>query len=95
MTPNDHDQVRRAIEACRNAGLPVIDPQDCTCGLSGRLVVLAGPDGLRVVWPYEQRCPIHGSRAREGSSWSREFAPLARAPRPVRDVWTARKASGR
>jgi len=67
MTPDDHDQVRRAIEACRNAGLPVIGPQDCTCGLSGRLVVLAGPDGLRVVWPYEQRCPIHDSRAREES----------------------------
>jgi hypothetical protein len=34
-------------------------------GATGR--VLAGPDGLRVVWPYEQCCPIHGSRAREGS----------------------------
>jgi hypothetical protein len=59
------DRGKRAIKACREAGFPVIDPEDCTCGLSGRLVVLAGPDGLRIVWPYEQRCPIHGARDRE------------------------------
>jgi hypothetical protein len=61
------DQVKRAIHACRHAGLPVIDPADCACGLRGRLVVLIRPDGLRVLWPYEQRCPIHGLPDSEGS----------------------------
>jgi hypothetical protein len=59
MTGGDEHQVRRAIRACRSAGLPVTEPGDCTCGLSGHLVVLARPDGLRVQWPAEQRCPIH------------------------------------
>ena len=27
------EPVTRAIEACRAAGLPVVDPHDCTCGL--------------------------------------------------------------
>lgn len=66
----------RAIKACREAGFPVINPEDCTCGLAGRLVVLAGPDGLRIVWPYEQRCPIHDARDRDRPQ------PVTRAPRP-------------
>jgi len=49
-----------AIQACRDAGLPVIDRESCTCGLRGRLVVLAREDGLRVVCPYDQPCPVHG-----------------------------------
>jgi hypothetical protein len=40
---------RRAIEACRRAGLPVVNPGDCTCRLAGRLVVLARAAGLEVV----------------------------------------------
>ena len=39
------DQLNRTIDACRRAGLPVVDERDCTCGLRGRLVVLARPDG--------------------------------------------------
>ena len=66
MTRTDQHQTKRAIQACRAAGLPVIDPSDCTCGLDGRLVVLALPDGLRVVWPYDRRCPLHRPRRREG-----------------------------
>ena len=54
------DQPTRAIRACHHAGLPVVNPGDCTCALRGRLVVLAWPGGLRVVWPYEERCRIHG-----------------------------------
>ena len=79
MTGSEHSQVRRAIQACRYAGLPVVHPDDCTCSLSGRLVVLARPDGLKVVWPYEQRCPIHGPRDRDDTD---RCAPLARARRP-------------
>lgn len=95
MTRNDQDQVRRAIQACRCAGLPVVNPDDCTCGLSGQLVVLTGPDGLRLVWPYEQRCPIHSPRDREGSqpvTGVRATRPRARA---AGEVWAQRKASGR
>jgi len=87
MTRNDHDQVGRAIEACRTAGRPVLDPQDCTCGLSGRLVVLAGPQGLRLVWPYEHPCPIHGPRARERSEpVTGVHATRRRVPDPVRKL---------
>ena len=66
MTRTDQYQAKRAIQAYRAAGLPVVDPRDCTCGLPGRLVVLARPDGLRVVWPYDRRCPLHGTGDREG-----------------------------
>jgi hypothetical protein len=54
------DPVKRAIEACRAAGLPVVESDECTCNLPGRLVVLAHAHGLQVVWPYDRRCPIHG-----------------------------------
>ena len=89
------DRGKRAIKACREAGVPVIDPEGCTCGLSGRLVVLAGPDGLRIVWPYEQRCPIHGARDRD------RLQPVTRAragrspSQAATDTWTHGKASGR
>jgi hypothetical protein len=52
------DQLGRTIEACRRAGLPVIDDTDCTCRLRGQLVVLARLHALRLVWPYNERCPI-------------------------------------
>jgi hypothetical protein len=64
MTGDQHQQ-RRTIQACRRAGLPVVDDGDCTCGLRGRLVVMiARSGGLEVVWPYDRRCPIHGRRDR-------------------------------
>ena len=56
---------KRTIDACRHAGLPVIEAKQCTCSLRGRLVVLDGPDGLRVLWPYDGRCLVHGPRDRE------------------------------
>jgi hypothetical protein len=61
------DQARRAIRACQHAGLRVVNLGDCTCALRGRLVVLALPHGLRVVWPYEEPCPIHGVLDHAGS----------------------------
>jgi hypothetical protein len=54
MTPHN-----RTIDACRGAGLPVVDEHDCTCGLDGRLVVVARAAGLDLIWPYDRRCPIH------------------------------------
>jgi len=54
-------EVSRTIAACRRAGLAVVDEGDCTCRLRGQLVVLARAGGLQVVWPYDQRCPIHGA----------------------------------
>jgi hypothetical protein len=85
------DGVGRAIQACRRAGLPVIDPEDCTCSLRGRLVVLAEHDGLRVVWPYDQDCPIHRRRELEQPVLIGSWAARARA---ASDAWT-RKASSR
>jgi hypothetical protein len=60
------DQLKRTIEACRRAGLPVIDDTQCTCKLHGRLVVLASLDGLRFLWPYDGRCPVHDPPDSEG-----------------------------
>jgi hypothetical protein len=54
--------LNRTIDACRGAGLAVVDERDCTCGLRGRLVVLARAAGLEVIWPYDRRCPTHGLR---------------------------------
>jgi hypothetical protein len=72
------DPLNRTIDACRRAGLPVLEDKQCTCGLRGRLVVLATPDGLRVLWPYDGRCPAHTPRDREGPR------PAGRPPgRPV------------
>ena len=42
------DDAKRAIRACQHAGLPIVNPEDCTCALRGRLVVVAGPDGLEL-----------------------------------------------
>ena len=88
------DRVTRAIKACREAGFPVIDPEDCTCGLSGRLVVLAGPDGLRIVWPYEQRCPIHGARDRERPQPVTRLRAGRSRSQPATQAWRRSKASG-
>ena len=89
------DRGKRAIQACREAGFPVIDPEDCTCGLSGRLVVLAGPDGLRIVWPYEQRCPIHGARDRERPQPVTRVRAGRSRSQAATETWTQGKASGR
>jgi hypothetical protein len=53
----DAGRPNRAIRACRAAGLPVVDEQGCTCLLSGKMVVLAGSNRLRVSWPYAG-CPL-------------------------------------
>jgi hypothetical protein len=76
------NQVHRTTDACRDAGLPVVDECDCTCGLRGQLVVVTRPGGLEVIWPYHQRCPIHAPRdpdvarqaARPRRRWSRLWA---------------------
>jgi len=51
---------RHAIKACREAGVPVVDTHDCSCDLNGQLVVVVQPDGLRVGWPYDEPCAVHG-----------------------------------
>ena len=89
------DRGKRAIQACREAGLPVIDPEDCTCGLSGRLVVLAGPDGLRIMWPYEQRCPIHGARDRDRPQPVTRARARRSRSQAATETWTHGEASGR
>jgi hypothetical protein len=89
------DRGKRAIQACREAGFPVIDPEDCTCGLSGRLVVLAGPDGLRIVWPFEQRCPMHGARDRERLQPVTRVRARRSRSQAATETWTQGKASGR
>ena len=74
--------VTRAIDACRRAGLPIIKGNECTCSLRGRLVVLDGPEGLRVLWPYDGRCLVHGPRDREGLGQPISSGKGDRAPRP-------------
>jgi hypothetical protein len=80
----------RAIEACRAAGLPVIDETDCTCRLRGRLVVVARSGGLQIVWPYDRRCPAHGRGDREGP-WPRQRRSRSQATR----AWAMPKAGAR
>jgi hypothetical protein len=62
------DEPNRAIEACRAAGLPVVDETDCTCSLRDRLVVVARSGGLQIVWPYDRRCPVHGPPGPRGTA---------------------------
>ena len=95
MTARDQRHARRTIEACRHAGLSVVHPDDCTCSLAGRLVVLAGPEGLRLEWPYDQRCPIHSPLEVRDRSPAREFAPIARPHRGGCEAWTRQKARNR
>ncbi|MGA2010258.1 MAG: hypothetical protein ABSH51_06955 [Solirubrobacteraceae bacterium] len=57
------DRLSPTILACRRAGLPVIGEHDCTCHLAGQLIVFAGPDGLRIFWPCDVRCPVHVAAA--------------------------------
>lgn len=93
MRGKDQDRISRAIQACRQAGLPVVDPDGCTCGLRGQLVVLARLDGLRVEWPYEKRCPLHTSQRRDADqpiNHGRSDRPRSEA---AREAWTRRKAS--
>jgi hypothetical protein len=85
------DQLKRTIQACRRAGLPVIYEHDCTCNLRGQLVVLARPDGLQVMWPYEPRCPIHGQERDRPARTVRR--PLRRSrSQAAREAWATRKA---
>jgi hypothetical protein len=84
--------VTRTIDACRHAGLPVIEAKQCTCGLRGRLVVLDGPDGLRVLWPYDGRCLVHGQRDREAPASPRRLWQGRSRSQAARDASAARKA---
>jgi hypothetical protein len=89
------NQLKRTIDACRRAGLPVIEAKQCTCSLRGRLVVLDGPDGLRILWPYDGRCLMHGPRDREGprpAGRSRQGRSRSQA---AREAWAERKAGAR
>jgi hypothetical protein len=58
------DHLNRAVRACRRAGLTVINQHECTCRLRGRLVLLAQPGRLELLWPYRHPCPIHDLAAR-------------------------------
>ena len=89
------DQLKRTIDACRRAGLPVIEAKQCTCGLRGRLVVLDGPDGLRVLWPYDGRCLVHGPRDREGPAPARRPRQGRSRSQAAREAWAERKAGTR
>jgi hypothetical protein len=90
MTDDRED--RRAIQACRRAGLPVVDEEDCTCALRGRLVVLASPDGLRVIWPYDGRCPVHGARDRQGPRRAGRPRRGRSGSQAARPAWAERQA---
>jgi hypothetical protein len=86
------DQLKRTIQACRRAGLPVIDEQDCTCNLRGQLVVVARAGGLQVMWPYERGCPIHGLEERDRPARTvRRRAGRSRS-QAAREAWATRKA---
>jgi hypothetical protein len=81
------NQLNRTIDACRDAGLAVVNERDCTCGLCGRLVVLARAAGLEVIWPYDRRCPTHGLRDPEAPRQA------ARPRRRRSRSWATRDAS--
>ena len=89
------DQLKRTIDACRRVGLPVIEAKQCTCGLRGRLVVLDGPDGLRVLWPYDGRCLVHSPRDRQGLRSARRPRQGRFRSQAARDAWAERKAGTR
>lgn len=82
---------RRAVRACRSAGIPVVEEQACTCQLHGKLVVLATPEGLEVVWPYNRSCPVHdlprrGLPAGRPRGRSRQVRPRARGAMLMREA---------
>jgi hypothetical protein len=87
--------IRRAVDACRRAGLPVIAPTQCTCSLRGRLVVLASAHGLEVIWPYDRPCPIHGEQQHERPARSARRWPGRPRSQATRTGWAARKAGAR
>jgi len=87
MSGDEQGAVNRAIQACRQAGLRVVEPGTCTCDLCGQLVVLARPDSLRVVWPYRQRCPIHDPRRRDGHRPGEGTRPYRSRSLPGREAW--------
>lgn len=59
-------QHNRAIRACRDAGLPVIDERACTCHMRGMFVVIRAAEGLRLVLPCTRRCPVHDVQGKGG-----------------------------
>jgi hypothetical protein len=81
------NHLNRTIDACRDAGLAVVNERDCTCGLRGRLVVLARAGSLEVIWPYDRRCPTHGLRDPDAPRQA------ARPRRRRSRSWAAREAS--
>jgi hypothetical protein len=87
--------IGRTVDACRRAGLPVIQPAQCTCRLRGRLVVLASAHGLEVVWPYDRPCPIHGDQQHERPVRSARSRPGRPRSPAARAGWSARKAGAR
>ena len=87
--------IGRAVDACRRAGLPVIEAKQCTCSLRGRLVVLDGPDGLRVMWPYDGRCLVHTPRDREGPMPARRPRQGRSRSPAAREAWAERTAGAR
>lgn len=89
----ESDQLRRTTDACRRAGLPVVEATHCTCGLRGRLVVLDGPDGLQVLWPYDGRCLVHGPTGPRRASASRPTA-AGPIPLPARAGGAGRRETG-
>jgi hypothetical protein len=73
-------QINRAIRACRDAGLPVIDERSCTCRLRGRLVVMRYAHGLRLMWPCSRPCPIHSASGRAANLLPDAWRRPVRAP---------------
>jgi hypothetical protein len=87
--------IGRAVDACRRAGLPVIDPAQCTCSLRGRLVVLASAHRLEVIWPYDRPCPIHGHQQHERPAPTSRSRPGRPRSPATRAGWAAPKAGAR
>jgi hypothetical protein len=89
------DRLNATILACRRAGLPVIDEHDCTCQLAGRLVVLAGPHGLRILWPCDLICAVHGPRDRKRARPAGGTRQHRSPSRAASQVWPTRRVGAR
>jgi hypothetical protein len=85
----------RAIEACRRAGVAIVEPAHCICSLHGRLIVLASAHRLEVIWPYDRPCPIHDDQQHERPVRSVRSRPGRPGSRATRAGWAARKAGAR
>jgi len=89
---SDADQPNRTIDACRRAGVAVVEEKQCTCGLRGRLVVLVSPDGLRVLWPYDASCLVHRPGDREGPRPAGRPGSCRSRSQATRERWAEREA---